>query len=174
VSTDYVPSREDRFSFGIWTVGWQGVDVFGSAVRPPMPAERAVYKPKVMRNRTARARLPDAGMTFGTLELVEGRERLECRRTGKGCLARLSGVGVEDEIAVHTAEPVRLGVGRERVAEVFGTDLADPLVVLVLVVDECGQQVGRDDGQLGGALTLPTAMSPMRAWTRWRLCRGTR
>src|ERR1700733_4735781 len=45
VSTDYVPSREDRFSFGIWTVGWQGVDVFGSAVGPPMPAERAVYKP---------------------------------------------------------------------------------------------------------------------------------
>jgi xylose isomerase len=44
VSTDYVPSREDHFSFGIWTVGWQGVDVFGSAVRPPMPAERAVYK----------------------------------------------------------------------------------------------------------------------------------
>jgi xylose isomerase len=44
VSTEYVPSREDRFSFGIWTVGWQGVDVFGSAVRPPMPAERAVYK----------------------------------------------------------------------------------------------------------------------------------
>src|ERR1700757_738128 len=44
VSVDYVPSREDRFSFGIWTVGWQGVDVFGSAVRPPMAAERAVYK----------------------------------------------------------------------------------------------------------------------------------
>ena len=44
MSTDYAPSREDRFSFGIWTVGWQGVDVFGSAVRPPMPAERAVYK----------------------------------------------------------------------------------------------------------------------------------
>jgi xylose isomerase len=40
----YVPSREDRFSFGIWTVGWQGVDVFGSAVRPPMPADRAVRK----------------------------------------------------------------------------------------------------------------------------------
>ena len=44
MSTEYVPSREDHFSFGIWTVGWQGVDVFGSAVRPPMPAERAVYK----------------------------------------------------------------------------------------------------------------------------------
>ena len=40
----YVPLREDHFSFGIWTVGWQGVDVFGGAVRPPMPADRAVRK----------------------------------------------------------------------------------------------------------------------------------
>jgi xylose isomerase len=41
-SDQYVPTRDDKFSFGIWTVGWQGVDVFGSAVRPPMPADRAV------------------------------------------------------------------------------------------------------------------------------------
>jgi xylose isomerase len=40
----YIPSRDDRFSFGLWTVGWQGVDVFGGAVRPPMAAERAVRK----------------------------------------------------------------------------------------------------------------------------------
>jgi xylose isomerase len=40
----YVPSRADHFSFGIWTVGWQGVDVFGGAVRPPMAADRAVRK----------------------------------------------------------------------------------------------------------------------------------
>jgi xylose isomerase len=40
----YVPVKEDKFSFGIWTVGWQGVDVFGSAVRPPMAADRAVRK----------------------------------------------------------------------------------------------------------------------------------
>ncbi|HUA42825.1 MAG TPA: xylose isomerase [Streptosporangiaceae bacterium] len=40
----YLPTRADRFSFGIWTVGWQGVDVFGPAVRPPMPADRAVRK----------------------------------------------------------------------------------------------------------------------------------
>jgi xylose isomerase len=45
VSTDrFAPTPADRFSFGIWTVGWQGVDVFGTAVRPPMPAERAVRK----------------------------------------------------------------------------------------------------------------------------------
>src|SRR6201986_649477 len=40
----YVPKREDHFSFGIGTVGWQGVDVFGGAGRPAMPADRAVRK----------------------------------------------------------------------------------------------------------------------------------
>ena len=34
----------DRFSFGLWTVGWQGVDVFGTAVRPPLDPELAVAK----------------------------------------------------------------------------------------------------------------------------------
>src|SRR6266700_1197904 len=43
-SDAFVPTREDHFSFGIWTVGWQGVDVFGGAVRPPMAADRAVRK----------------------------------------------------------------------------------------------------------------------------------
>jgi xylose isomerase len=40
----YTPTPEDKFSFGIWTVGWQGVDVFGPGTRAPMPAERAVHK----------------------------------------------------------------------------------------------------------------------------------
>ncbi len=40
----YVPTPQDKFSFGIWTVGWQGVDVFGGPVRPPMAADRAVRK----------------------------------------------------------------------------------------------------------------------------------
>jgi xylose isomerase len=39
-----MPQPQDKFSFGIWTVGWQGTDVFGTAVRPPMPADRAVRK----------------------------------------------------------------------------------------------------------------------------------
>ncbi|QFG26529.1 xylose isomerase [Actinomadura sp. WMMB 499] len=42
--SDYTPVPEDRFSFGIWTVGWQGVDVFGPGTRPPMAADRAVRK----------------------------------------------------------------------------------------------------------------------------------
>ena len=41
---DFVPTREDRFSFGLWTVGWQGVDVFGGTVRPPMAPADAVHR----------------------------------------------------------------------------------------------------------------------------------
>jgi xylose isomerase len=40
----FTPVPADRFSFGIWTVGWQGADVFGPAVRPPMAADQAVRK----------------------------------------------------------------------------------------------------------------------------------
>ena len=38
------PTREDRFSFGLWTVGWQGVDVFGPASRPPLDPVEAVHR----------------------------------------------------------------------------------------------------------------------------------
>src|SRR3984957_590770 len=40
----YGPTREDKFSFGIWTVGWQGVDVFGGPVGPARAAGRGVRK----------------------------------------------------------------------------------------------------------------------------------
>jgi xylose isomerase len=42
--TDYTPSRDDKFSFGLWTVGWQGVDVFGGAVRAPLAPADAVHR----------------------------------------------------------------------------------------------------------------------------------
>jgi xylose isomerase len=41
---DYLPKREDHFSFGLWTVGWQGVDPFGVATRAPMDPAYAVEK----------------------------------------------------------------------------------------------------------------------------------
>ncbi len=40
---DYRPAADDRFSFGLWTVGWQGVDVFGGAVREPIDPVAAVH-----------------------------------------------------------------------------------------------------------------------------------
>lgn len=41
-TTSYTPTRDDRFSFGLWTVGWEGVDVFGGAIRPPLDASEAI------------------------------------------------------------------------------------------------------------------------------------
>jgi len=41
---DYTPTKDDKFSFGLWTVGWEGVDVFGTAVRPKMDPVHAVEK----------------------------------------------------------------------------------------------------------------------------------
>ncbi|MFC5267914.1 xylose isomerase [Kribbella qitaiheensis] len=40
----YTPSKDDKFSFGLWTVGWEGVDVFGTAVRAPLDPVLAVEK----------------------------------------------------------------------------------------------------------------------------------
>jgi xylose isomerase len=38
------PVPADRFSFGLWTVGWQARDPFGDATRPPLDPVEAVYR----------------------------------------------------------------------------------------------------------------------------------
>ena len=38
------PIRADKFSFGLWTVGWQARDLFGEATRPVLAAVTAVHK----------------------------------------------------------------------------------------------------------------------------------
>jgi len=55
------PTPSDRFSFGLWTVGWQGVDVFGGAVRPPLDPVEAVHR---------LAELGAAAVTFHDDDLV--------------------------------------------------------------------------------------------------------
>ncbi|HET6739786.1 MAG TPA: xylose isomerase [Kribbella sp.] len=40
----FTPTKDDKFSFGLWTVGWEGVDVFGTAVRPAMDPVHAIEK----------------------------------------------------------------------------------------------------------------------------------
>src|SRR5215475_12252929 len=37
------PSPADRFTFGLWTVGWQARDPFGDATRPPLDPVEAVH-----------------------------------------------------------------------------------------------------------------------------------
>ncbi|NGO68104.1 xylose isomerase [Streptomyces boncukensis] len=38
------PQPEDRFSFGLWTVGWRAVDPFGEATRPRLDPVEAVHR----------------------------------------------------------------------------------------------------------------------------------
>jgi xylose isomerase len=38
------PTREDRFSFGLWTVGWRAADPFGDATRPALDPAESVHR----------------------------------------------------------------------------------------------------------------------------------
>ncbi|SNT40984.1 xylose isomerase [Streptosporangium subroseum] len=40
----YTPKPEDRFTFGLWTVGWQARDPFGDASRAPLDPVESVHK----------------------------------------------------------------------------------------------------------------------------------
>src|SRR3954464_5000210 len=55
------PTPSDRFTFGLWTVGWQGRDQFGDAVRGPVDPVESV---------TRLAELGAAGVTFHDDDLV--------------------------------------------------------------------------------------------------------
>ena len=44
VSTRTTPPAADKFSFGMWTVGWQARDPFGEPTRPPLDPLHAVDK----------------------------------------------------------------------------------------------------------------------------------
>ena len=69
---DFTPTREDKFSFGLWTVGWQGVDVFGPASRDLLDPVEATYR---------LAELGAAAVTFHDEDLVPDEEQRR-RRAG--------------------------------------------------------------------------------------------
>ncbi|MEU5434269.1 xylose isomerase [Streptomyces sp. NPDC020719] len=40
----FTPTPEDKFTFGLWTVGWQGRDPFGDATRAPLDPVETVHR----------------------------------------------------------------------------------------------------------------------------------
>jgi xylose isomerase len=44
VDDRFAPKRDDHFSFGLWTVGWQGRDPFGDATRAPLDPVVSVHR----------------------------------------------------------------------------------------------------------------------------------
>jgi xylose isomerase len=84
----FAPTRDDRFSFGLWTVGWQGVDVFGGPVRPRLDPVEAVHR---------LADLGAAAVTFHDDDLVpeEATRQKELERFSKA----LAETGLRVEMA---------------------------------------------------------------------------
>ncbi len=83
------PTREDKFSFGLWTVGWNAQDQFGSATRPWLDPVESVHK---------LAELGAAHVTFHDDDVVpfgsSAAERDSILERFKGALAE-TGVTVE-------------------------------------------------------------------------------
>ncbi|MFH8403904.1 xylose isomerase [Streptomyces sp. NPDC018019] len=70
----YQPVPEDKFSFGLWTVGWQGRDPFGDATRRPLDPVESVHR---------LAELGAYGVTFHDDDLIP---------SGSGDIAREAAV----------------------------------------------------------------------------------
>ncbi|EHR50998.1 xylose isomerase [Saccharomonospora marina XMU15] len=80
------PVAEDKFSFGLWTVGWRAIDPFGEATRPPLDAVEAV-------NRLAE--LGAWGVTFHDDDLIPfGSEDSERQRRIQRFRAALEATGL--------------------------------------------------------------------------------
>jgi xylose isomerase len=88
MSSDFTPTPQDRFSFGLWTVGWQGVDVFGGPVRAPLDPLEALHR---------LAELGAAAVSFHDDDLVpdDSRRQATLDRFTKG----LSETGMHVEMA---------------------------------------------------------------------------
>jgi xylose isomerase len=83
---DYTPTADDKFSFGLWTVGWQGVDVFGPASRPPLDPVEATYK---------LAELGAAAVTFHDDDLLPDEDEREATLERFEKALAETGLGVE-------------------------------------------------------------------------------
>lgn len=82
------PVPEDKLSFGMWTVGWRGVDVFGGAVRDPLDPVETVERLSA---------LGAAGISFHDDDLVPDDATRDA--TLERFIASLHATGMEVEMA---------------------------------------------------------------------------
>jgi xylose isomerase len=80
------PTKEDKFSFGLWTIGWQARDMFGEATRPVLAAVEAV---------NTLAELGAYGLTFHDDDLIPpGSSSAERQKIIKEFTAALEETGI--------------------------------------------------------------------------------
>ncbi|MBI3216420.1 MAG: xylose isomerase [Mycobacterium sp.] len=83
---DLTPRPSDKFSFGLWTVGWPGNDPFGVATRPPLDVVEAVDR---------LAELGAYGLTFHDDDLFAfGSSDVQRRRSISRLTSALSSSGL--------------------------------------------------------------------------------
>jgi xylose isomerase len=95
--TSFVPTSDDRFSFGLWTVGWRGIDVFGGPVRAPLDPVEAVER---------LAELGAAAVTFHDDDLVPDDSTRRAMLDRFGTALATTGLGVEMATTNLFAHPV--------------------------------------------------------------------
>ncbi|RFU82206.1 xylose isomerase [Streptomyces triticagri] len=87
----FTPTREDKFSFGLWTVGWQGRDPFGEATRPVLDPVESVQR---------LSELGAYGVTFHDDDLIPfGASEGERARLVKRFRAALDATGMQVPMA---------------------------------------------------------------------------
>ena len=166
MSADYTPRPEDKFSFGLWTVGWQGVDVFGPASRPLLDPVEATYK---------LAELGAAAVTFHDDDLLpDEAEREATLERFRGALSD-TGLVVEMVTTNTFSDPVfkegaitanNREVRRYALAKVLrNIDLAASLGAKTFVM-----WGGREGAEHGGGKNVGAAMDRFRDGAQHRLC----
>ena len=91
LSSTLTPNPADKFTFGLWTVGWQGRDPFGDATRPALDPVETVHR---------LAELGAYGVTFHDDDLIP--------------------FGSTDAERAERIEPLPRGAGRDRAAGADG------------------------------------------------------
>ncbi|MEU6172603.1 xylose isomerase [Streptantibioticus parmotrematis] len=87
----FTPTPEDRFTFGLWTVGWQGRDPFGDATREPLDPADTVRR---------LAELGAYGVTFHDDDLIPfGAPEAEREARVKAFRAALDATGLKVPMA---------------------------------------------------------------------------
>lgn len=96
-SRDFAPRPEDKFSFGLWTVGWQGTDVFGPSTRKVLDPVEATYR---------LAELGASAVTFHDDDLLPDEAEREATLERFGKALADTGLGVEMVTTNLFSDPV--------------------------------------------------------------------
>jgi xylose isomerase len=152
------PTPGDKFSFGLWTVGWQGVDVFGPASRPLLDPVEATYR---------LAELGAAAVTFHDDDLLPDERTREATLERFRTALSETGLVVEMVTTNTFSDPVfkegaitanNREVRRYALAKVLrNIDLAASLGATTFVM-----WGGREGAEHGASKNVPAAMDRFR------------